>query len=237
MTPHHRSILQYIASLAVLCCGYLLTPNRAIAEPDAMFQPILGEIRDRLPEGMVMRLPSEIEVIGANGVIPLYAKIISSNSSELLLGFYSQPDCQAGFCQIGITLSVSKPDAAARSRISSGSPITLKEGIVGTYIYIDVQGVTRIPYNIIVWEQDGLIYSVRLPSLDRERDKENIIKIAKSMANELPIVAQGKTMQTWQEFVDGGGSRYLGSDYDFPDEFRNGFVYFNTGANQINAYI
>lgn len=195
MTPQSRSVWQFIASLAIFGGAYLLTPNRAIAEPDAIFQPILGEIEERLPEGMVMRLPSEIEIIGANGAIPLYGEIISNNSSKFSIGLISQPNCPAHFCQIG-SLSVFNPDATNRalefiqSRISSGAPITLREGVRGTYMYIDLHAVSSPPYNTIIWEQDGLMYLVSLPSLERERDKENIIEIAKSMANEPPIVAQ-----------------------------------------------
>jgi hypothetical protein len=43
--------------------------------------------------------------------------------------------------------------------------------------------------------------------------------------------------QTWNQFVQSGESDYIQMDYDLPDEFRNGFVYFNYGANQITAFI
>ncbi|MGB8689714.1 MAG: hypothetical protein WCD53_20570 [Microcoleus sp.] len=42
---------------------------------------------------------------------------------------------------------------------------------------------------------------------------------------------------TWREFVEQGGGRYIQNDYDLPSEFRNGYVYFNTGASVIGAYI
>jgi hypothetical protein len=42
---------------------------------------------------------------------------------------------------------------------------------------------------------------------------------------------------TWRQFVEQGGGRYIQNDYDLPSEYRNGYVYFNTGASVIGAYI
>ena len=42
---------------------------------------------------------------------------------------------------------------------------------------------------------------------------------------------------TWRQFVEQGGGRYIQVDYDLPNEFRNGYVYFNQGASVITAYL
>ncbi|MEG3881676.1 hypothetical protein QT972_30385 [Microcoleus sp. herbarium7] len=42
---------------------------------------------------------------------------------------------------------------------------------------------------------------------------------------------------TWREFVEQGGGREIRTDYDLPEEFRNGFVYFNYKLSAIQAYI
>ena len=42
---------------------------------------------------------------------------------------------------------------------------------------------------------------------------------------------------TWREFVERGGRRFIQVDYDLPSEFRNGYVYINTGADNNTAYI
>ncbi|MFB8788085.1 MAG: hypothetical protein U7123_04390 [Potamolinea sp.] len=42
---------------------------------------------------------------------------------------------------------------------------------------------------------------------------------------------------TWRQFVDRGGGRYIQVDYDLPNEYRDGFVYFNQGPSVINAFI
>jgi len=41
----------------------------------------------------------------------------------------------------------------------------------------------------------------------------------------------------FKEFVEGGGRRFLDRDYDLPPEFRNGYVYINTGASSYRGYI
>ncbi len=51
-----------------------------------------------------------------------------------------------------------------------------------------------------------------------------------------PSLAQSQRL-TWKQFVERGESDYIQMDYDLPGEFRNGFVYFNYGANQITAFI
>ncbi|MEZ2318389.1 MAG: hypothetical protein ACBR15_05175 [Microcoleus sp.] len=42
---------------------------------------------------------------------------------------------------------------------------------------------------------------------------------------------------TWRELVEQGGGREIRTDYDLPEEFRNGFVYFNYKLSAIQAYI
>jgi hypothetical protein len=42
---------------------------------------------------------------------------------------------------------------------------------------------------------------------------------------------------TWNQFVKQGGNRYIQVDYDLPDEFRNGYIYFTQGASVIYGYI
>lgn len=42
---------------------------------------------------------------------------------------------------------------------------------------------------------------------------------------------------TWKQFIEQGGRRFLDRDYDLPPEFRNGYVYINTGASSSRGYI
>lgn len=66
------------------------------------------------------------------------------------------------------------------------------------------------------------------------------VPLANSQAtSRSPNVAQQPKPQliTWRQFVEQGGGRYIQVDYDLPNEFRNGYVYFNQGASVITAYI
>jgi hypothetical protein len=58
-------------------------------------------------------------------------------------------------------------------------------------------------------------------------------------AGRSPTVAQQPKSQliTWKQFVEQGGRRFLDRDYDLPPEFRNGYVYINTGASSSRCYI
>ncbi len=58
-------------------------------------------------------------------------------------------------------------------------------------------------------------------------------------AGRSPTVAQQPKSQliTWKQFIEQGGRRFLDRDYDLPPEFRNGYVYINTGASSSRGYI
>jgi hypothetical protein len=58
-------------------------------------------------------------------------------------------------------------------------------------------------------------------------------------AGRSPTVALQPKSQliTWKQFVEQGGRRFLDRDYDLPPEFRNGYVYINTGASSSRGYI
>ncbi|MCC3600069.1 MULTISPECIES: hypothetical protein [unclassified Microcoleus] len=59
------------------------------------------------------------------------------------------------------------------------------------------------------------------------------------MERRSPIIAQQQKSRliTWREFVEQGGRRFVNRDYDLPNEFRNGYLYINTGASSHRAYI
>ncbi len=43
--------------------------------------------------------------------------------------------------------------------------------------------------------------------------------------------------RTWAQFVEQRDDRFFQVDYTLPDKYRNGYVYFDAGANQITAFI
>ena len=65
------------------------------------------------------------------------------------------------------------------------SSITLREGIRGTYVYADPRGVSSGPFSVVIWNQNGQTFIVSLPFSQQEKQK--IINMAISMANEPPI--------------------------------------------------
>ena len=64
-------------------------------------------------------------------------------------------------------------------------------------------------------------------------------------ASSLPVAAQSTQPLTWQQHIDRGGlqtgSSHLDQfkyDFDFPSEFRNGYVYQSFyGASQVGFYL
>jgi hypothetical protein len=70
----------------------------------------------------------------------------------------------------------------------------------------------------------------------RHRPQELVV--SKELQANTKLLASLPNVQTWEQFVEGGGNRYIQVDYDFPNEFRDGFVYFfNQGPSVITAYI
>lgn len=60
-----RSLFGLMVSLAVLGVGTRLQP--VTAAPAPTFRPILRDIQNQLPRGMVMRLPASLELINFQG--------------------------------------------------------------------------------------------------------------------------------------------------------------------------
>jgi tetratricopeptide (TPR) repeat protein len=244
----------------MLTLGVVGFRQPANAAPAPAFRPILQSVQNQLSEGMVMRLPAFLYVYGGPGMKQAaYASLAPYQSNTLRVKVTAQPNCQANACSrgyIAVFRSTSEDSHVQFLRSESRlilhrDPITLAKGVKGTYIFVDIKGgLSNRPYHVVLWEQDGLTFVVSgvLP------DKEGMIEIAKSMASEPPILSRLSTAAaqspspkfnriTWQQSIDDiarggtGFSRYIKSDYDLPQEFRNGYVYAYNGASVITAYI
>ena len=55
----NKSLLSLMVTLIIVGVG-VFAPISAIAEPDPIFKPIIGEIRNKLPSNLVFRLPSRL---------------------------------------------------------------------------------------------------------------------------------------------------------------------------------
>ncbi|MFB8788084.1 MAG: hypothetical protein U7123_04385 [Potamolinea sp.] len=187
-----RSLFGLMVSLGILGTGVLAKPQATIAEPAPIFKPILRDIQNQLPRGMVMRLPASLELINFQGKkITIYPILEPYKSGEFRISLVTQPDCQARACQFGYIAAFQKNvDNYHLGLRSRGVPITLGEKVSGVYVYVDIRGASSTTYGLAIWEQNNLTFLVSLPfnsNLNLAQNKQLIINIATSMANEPPI--------------------------------------------------
>ena len=180
-----------------------LSPFEAKAVPDPVFNPILGNIQNSLPRGMVMRLPSKLRLYGyQNRRIYVYPKIQRSDTDELAIALHSEPDCQANYCLLGF-LTVEKVidpyfKALITEEIGSWKPyktnrncgvikrknVSLVNSIQGILVEHDRCGNGSLNRSSsFIWKQDGYFFTVRIGT----HKLNSIVDIARSMASEPPI--------------------------------------------------
>lgn len=187
-----RLLFSLIVSLAILGVGVLTRNQPANAEPAPIFRPLLRDIQTQLPRGMVMRLPAVIPN-PPSGIPGYRPTIIPSNDREggyfgIVLVTSNCPETRlVAVCDTG-RITVEKRNSNTNQRLredqQQGSSISLKTGVRGFYrSYIQP---SRGQMNEISWEQDGMIFRV----MSRSMTQEQVINVAISMANELPIKAK-----------------------------------------------
>ncbi|MEG4286327.1 hypothetical protein QUB68_24665 [Microcoleus sp. A006_D1] len=93
-----QSILGIMLSCAVLGACYLTKPQTVNAAPASIFTPILRDIKNQIPRGWVMRLPSSVNISNTK----LYPQVITDIPGEFAVWLNSQPNCTARACQFGV---------------------------------------------------------------------------------------------------------------------------------------
>ena len=186
------SILSLMANLAILGIGAFIKPQPANAEAAPIFRPLIRDIQAQLPRGMVMRLPAVIPN-PPSGIPGYRPAIISSNAPEggyfaIVLVTSNCPETRlVAVCDTGrifVERRNSNTNQRLRENQQQGSSISLKTRVRGFYrSYIQP---TRGKMHEIIWEQDGMIFGV----MSRSRSQKQVINVAISMANELPIKAK-----------------------------------------------
>ena len=187
-----RSLLGIILSCTVLGVYCLTKPQTANAEPASIVRPLIRDIQTQLPRGMVMRLPAVIPN-PPSGIPGYRPTIIPSNDRAggyfaIILVTSNCPETRlVAVCDTG-RIVVERRNSNTNQRLredqQQGSSINLKTGVRGFYrSYIQP---TRGQMNEISWEQDGMIFRV----MSRSMTQEQVINVAISMANELPIKAK-----------------------------------------------
>ena len=93
-----QSILGILLSCAVLGAGYLTKPQTASAAPASIFTPIIRDVKNQIPRGWVMRLPSRVNLSN----IKLYPQVITTIPRQFAVWLNSRPNCMDRSCQFGV---------------------------------------------------------------------------------------------------------------------------------------
>ncbi|MEO1148730.1 MAG: DUF4367 domain-containing protein [Cyanobacteria bacterium J06638_22] len=166
-------------SLAALLSGISGAFVAAYAAPAPVFEPILNDIQQELPEGLQFRLPADLPIEGE-----LYPFVSGTSETELVVSLGATPDCSDPSCIIS-TIRATSVDVVAQGWPTSGeniTPVTVNEGIEGYhYMFGEGDAISQL----LMWQQDGLTYMITIATNDLPQ--EEFIAIARSMASEQPI--------------------------------------------------
>ncbi|MCC3408038.1 MAG: hypothetical protein JGK17_21110 [Microcoleus sp. PH2017_10_PVI_O_A] len=105
-----QSILGILLSCTVLGTGYLTKPQTVNAAPASLFTPIIREVKNQIPRGWVMRLPSSVNISNTK----LYPEVITTIPGEFAVFLNSQPNCMTRSCYFGV-IAVAKNSEYANS--------------------------------------------------------------------------------------------------------------------------
>jgi hypothetical protein len=181
-----------------------LYPFEAKAVPDPAFNPILGDIQNSLPRGMVMRLPSKLRLYDyQNRRIDIYPRVQSSDANRLIITLNTKPNCYYNSCLSGFLTVTRVLNSYDKNLITGGKldtfiyPLTgkkcgdirrenvlLRNSLQGTFIDSDRCGNgALVQSSRVIWKQDGYFFTARIGT----HKLNSIVDIARSMASEPPI--------------------------------------------------
>lgn len=170
--------------------GVLGNVMDGFARPAPVFQPHLEQIRQELPPDYIMRLPAEILLGGPGHLHPndLIVKVLPTSSpARMTVSLFT---CERGPypCLVGSISAESATSSNAQRELNRheamNTPITLANGVIGYFR----EGSSLTPpsdFSSVMWEQDGMIYTVSFLASERQ----NILYMARSMATEPPILS------------------------------------------------
>lgn len=162
-------------------------PQNSSTQVAPTLRPIISQIRSQLPRGLVMRLPSEIEGVAYDGrKFPVYGIVQEPYDDQFRIQLAATPDCDVRACLVGYIGVAPLGSRSLPTRGEKNEPINVTPNIRGTYIYRTFPGAASSgPINVIVWEQNGVVYTV-----SSGMSKEKVLKIASSMATGVTITSQ-----------------------------------------------
>lgn len=186
--------------ILAIALGVLGQPINAIASPAPVFLPYLEGLQRQLPPGYELRLPAQI-LLGGPSLAPeerdrLIVKILPTGSplrlTISLLTCESSPyPCLVGSFSAESATSITAQQELRRHQ-ALATPITLTPSGVRGYLHDGLHHQPASEFSSLMWQQDSMIYSVRFLATERQ----NILYMAYSMANEAPI--RSSQVSSWQ---------------------------------------
>ena len=202
--------------LSLLLVFNFFPTQQSQAKPSPIFQPIIKDLKTRLPSGLKMRLPAAVPTSTRDAT--LYSFLPDEDSKlvfefdELKMEFFTvlignSSDCSEQknledclVAAVGVTEdpieSQAELDALLIDReedIASGEferGIDVGKGIEGFYL-VDGQ------LQSIIWRQEKMAHMLMSKKCDREcMSKQQLIKMAKSAANETTITGHNDFLDT-----------------------------------------
>ena len=173
-----RNLSKHIG-LAIVLSGLSGAFVAAQAAPAPVFEPILDDIQQGLPEGLQFRLPATLPIEGE-----LYPFVSGTSETELVVSLGATPDCSDASCIVS-TIRATSVDVVAQGWPTSGeniTPVAVNEGIEGYhYMFDEGDAISQL----LMWHQDGVTYMITIATNDLPQ--EEFVAIARSMASEQPI--------------------------------------------------
>jgi len=166
----------------------LTIPLNASARPANVFLSQLDRIQQNIPSGLIMRLPSDIKLIGASDIDESQLNVYLTPSKSPLRYTVSLFTCERSIypCLLGSFSVEDATSANARLELQrhqkTGDRVTLSPYAQGYLI----EGLTQSPYSpfsTLVWQQGDMIYSISYPANERP----SLISMGISMANNRPM--------------------------------------------------
>ena len=159
-----------------------------------IFTPYLDKIRDSLPPGLVIRLPSQLILSDNSKAInsQYHLEISPQNTqSELLINIFSCPE-KSQSCFVGSLATRSKNSVNLKQELNNynitSQSITLANNLQGYLL----EKPNSEQAASVIWEQDNQFYTVKLSAQERQ----NLIPIVNSVIQAAPIQNLPETTST-----------------------------------------
>ncbi|MGD1900168.1 MAG: hypothetical protein ACFB16_24890 [Phormidesmis sp.] len=166
-------------TLATLCLGFCVGAAAANAAPAPLFDTVIDDIHQELPEGWQFRLP---ETIPAES--KLYPFISESSETKFIVSLGITPDCAESNCTIGM---IGATDSAAELNSWPPEGNDVSTFVLGNDIqgYHLIRGEGESANRLVMWQQDDLTYAIA--TLAEAVTQDQLVEVARSTAFETPI--------------------------------------------------